>query len=241
MPKKVTLERVVEDFCKVHNNFYDYSLAKYENYKSKIEIICPKHGVFKQRLYNHLHGQGCPFCGSEKANKKRKLGLKIFIKKSKYVHNNLYDYSLVEYKNARTKVKIICPKHGVYEKTPDNHIRLTSGCPNCRYSIGELQVQKFLIDNNISYIREYVFKDCKNINYLRFDFYLPEYNTCIEYDGKQHYKPIEKWGGMDNLIKIKKNDKIKNDFCSEKGIKLVRLNYKMKNITPIMEKILKFY
>jgi very-short-patch-repair endonuclease len=235
MSIKINPKKIVENFNKIHSNFYDYSLVKYENYKSKIEIICPIHGVFKQRTYNHLCGQGCPLCGKERVQKKRKTGLEDFIKKSSKTHNNIYDYSLVVYKNAKTKVKIICPLHGVYEKTPDNHIRLGSGCPSCRNSVGELKVQNFLIDNRIDYLREYIFKECKNISYLRFDFYLPKHNICIEYDGKQHYKPIEKWGGLDNLEKIKKNDKIKDDFCLKKGIKLIRLNYKTKDIVSIMK------
>jgi very-short-patch-repair endonuclease len=69
---------------------------------------------------------------------------------------------------------------------------------------------------------------------LPFDFYLTDKKICIEYDGEQHYKPIEKFGGDKSLNRVKKNDELKNQYCNQNGIKLIRIPYTMnnKNIEP---------
>ena len=79
---------------------------------------------------------------------------------------------------------------------------------------------------------------CKDVNKLRFDFYLPEYNTCIEFDGLQHFKPIERFGGVEYFEDIKKKDKIKNEFCFDNKIELIRISYK--NLGKVEEVLLKF-
>ena len=80
------------------------------------------------------------------------------------------------------------------------------------------------------YETEHSFPDCKDKIYLRFDFYLPNYNACIEYDGKQHFKP-QRFGGMsrekalENLKTCQQHDEIKNEYCRDNGIKLLRIPY----------------
>ena len=115
--KKLTKENFINKAKEVHHNKYDYSLVEYKNSKTKIKIICPKHGIFEQRPGMHLIGQGCPYCSG------RIISKEFVINKAKEVHHNKYDYSLVEYKNLQTKVKIICPKHGVFEQKPFNHLQ----------------------------------------------------------------------------------------------------------------------
>jgi len=73
------------------------------------------------------------------------------------------------------------------------------------------------------------FNSCKNIKELPFDFYLPEYNICIEYDGQHHFNIVSKFGGENFLNKVRQNDKIKDNWCSENNIKLIRISYKKKN------------
>jgi hypothetical protein len=115
---------------KIHNNKYDYSLVDYVNSKTKVKIICPIHGVFEQRFSDHLRGQGCSKCGDLNSSNSRKMGLDEFVKRSNIKHNNKYDYSLVEYVNSKTKVKIICPIHGVHEQRPESHL-INGGCKLC--------------------------------------------------------------------------------------------------------------
>lgn len=94
---------------------------------------------------------------------------------------------------------------------------------NNNSSLGELSVQNLLLNNDIYFIREYHFEELKN---RRFDFYLPDLNICIEFDGKQHFEPVEKFGGEEGFHKTVIGDREKNEFCQRKGIKLYRIPYK---------------
>jgi hypothetical protein len=102
-------------------------------------------------------------------------------------------------------------------------------CETNRKSFGEKKIKEFLDENSISYIREKKFESCKNIKELPFDFYLPEYNICIEYDGELHYRSSSFFGGDEALNRIKKNDIIKSNWCLKNKIKLIRIPYKKKN------------
>ncbi len=109
-----------------HNNKYDYTLVEYKSTKTKVKIICQEHGVFEQTPEKHIsRKQGCPKC-----SKNNKLDTETFIVKANLIHKNNYNYDLVEYKNATTKVKIICKKHGVFEQKPHSHLS-GNGCPKC--------------------------------------------------------------------------------------------------------------
>jgi very-short-patch-repair endonuclease len=105
-----------------------------------------------------------------------------------------------------------------------DHIKNTKSC-GCISSKGNLAIREILNDLNIFFIAEYRFKDCKNINTLPFDFFLPELNTCIEYDGEQHFNAIDAWGGIEKLQKQQNNDTIKNKYCEKNNIKLIRIPY----------------
>lgn len=120
-----------------HNYEYDYSSIKYINSQTKVEIICNKHGVFKQTPNNHLSGQKCPFCnGNPKSNKFD------FINKSILKHSNKYDYSLVEYKNNKLKVRMICKEHGEFLQSPNRHL-IGQGCPKCDKSC-KIEIEDFV-------------------------------------------------------------------------------------------------
>jgi very-short-patch-repair endonuclease len=231
--KKLGTEYFIKQSKKIHGDKYDYSLVKYKNNKTKIKIICPIHGIFEQIPQNHLnHNQGCPKCCGN--NKKSNID---FIKESKETHGYKYDYSLIEYKNNRSKVKIVCPIHGVFEQNAFSHIK-GSGCPICNESKGERKIRNFLLNNKIVFDSQKKFKNCINILKLPFDFYLIEYNICIEYDGIQHFMPNSKFGGETQYIKIKINDKIKNKYCKENNIYLLRISYK-DDIIQKMNELLK--
>ncbi len=202
-----------------HGNRYDYSLVNNIHSKIKVEIICEKHGIFEQVVYYHLNGQGCPKCSCV-----AKSTTDEFVVKSISIHGDRYDYSLVNYNHSKEKVKIICEKHGIYEQLP--HIHLSgSGCSMCKSSKGNIKIMKYLKSNSIKFIDEHRFYDCKNILPLPFDFYLPEYNMCIEFDGRQHFEIIERFDGINSFNKVKINDNIKNLYCSNNNINLLRIPY----------------
>ena len=96
-----------------------------------------------------------------------------------------------------------------------------------RESKGSLLIKQILQENNINFIQEYYFADCLSTKnkYLYFDFYLPDYNCCIEYDGEQHFKPVEHFGGQEQYKRQQLSDDIKNNYCKNNNIKLIRIPY----------------
>ncbi len=128
--KPLTLDRFIERAHKIYNGRYDYSRVKFKNVESKIEILCPYHGSFFQRLFSHLKGFGCDRCGRVDVAKKLSHSRERFLEDAKLAHGDRYDYSQVAYVNALTKVAIICPEHGAFKQNPANHIR-DIGCPKC--------------------------------------------------------------------------------------------------------------
>ena len=148
----------------------------------------------------------------------------LFVYKSKKIHGDKYDYSLVNYINNKTKVEIICSEHGIFKQRPTDHLN-GCGCPICRESKGEKKIRNFLNEKKIKFLPQYKFNNCKHILQLSFDFYLPEYNICIEYNGIQHYKPIEKFGGKNQFLIQNKCDNIKKEFCLKNNIKLIIIKY----------------
>lgn len=121
-----TQEILLQRAHEVHGDKYDYSKTKYVDYNTCITITCPKHGDFQQPINVHLQGHGCPKCAIEKS----RLTQEEFIERGRKLFDNKYDYSIVEYKNLKTKVKIICPVHGVFEQQPSCHLQ-GWGCVKC--------------------------------------------------------------------------------------------------------------
>jgi len=196
--KRYTTEEFIEKCKNIYGDKYDYSLTKYIGTYDKVRIICPEHGEFEIRPNDHLNDRGCRKCGNYTKGSNR-LNTKIFIEKSKKIHGDKYDYSMVDYKNnGYIKVSIICKKHGSFKQKPHNHLN-GNGCPKCNESKGEKEIRLFLNNKNINFINQKSFDDCRDVLPLPFDFYLPEYNTCIEYDGIQHFEIVENWGGEDGL------------------------------------------
>ena len=129
MVAKLTTELFVSKARDIHGDKYDYSLVNYTTNKARVKINCPVHGEYEQEPRNHLNGNGCPKCGRESKAKSAKVAAE-FASRAKEVHNNKYDYSLVEYTHSKTKVRILCPIHGIFEQRPDNHL-LGIGCIHC--------------------------------------------------------------------------------------------------------------
>lgn len=109
--------------------------------------------------------------------------------------------------------------------------------PRCSISTGEKSIRSWLIENDIKFIPEYTFIDCRDQRVLPFDFYLPDKNTIIEYDGKQHFEKNDYWGGESALRIVQHHDRIKNNYCSSNNINLIRIPYwDFKNIPMILSK-----
>ena len=122
--KKHDNDSFINQSREIHGDKYIYSFVKYSGAKKHISIYCHEHGEFKITPNNHLSGNGCPNCSG------RKTHINDFVKQAKLVHCEKYDYSKVEYVNARTKVIIACAEHGDFTQTPSNHLSGV-GCPGC--------------------------------------------------------------------------------------------------------------
>lgn len=212
--QKMPLTTFIERCNEIHKNFYDYSKVEYDSVLDKIKIVCPIHGVFEQTASAHMRGQGCPICGRKKLYDKIRLSNEEFIKKAKSIHGNTYDYSLVNYIDYDTHVKIICPIHGVFEQTPDSHLQ-GKGCLKCSHSMSkaEDEIVAFIKSKNPNIKIEQRVRNI--ISPYEIDILLPDLNIAIEYNGILWHST--------KFNKNKKRHINKLNKCNEKGIKLIQI------------------
>ena len=227
---KLTTKDFIEKSRAIHGDKYDYSKVEYVNNHTKVCIICPEHGEFWQMPSSHLSGNGCLLCAKKACSIKNRLTKEEFIKKAQEIHGNKYDYSKVNYINSYTKICIICPEHGEFWQIPNYHLN-GNGCPLCgiEKNISENNLYCYLCENfQTPIIRQKTFKWLKNNKNLKIDFYLPEFNIGIEYQGEQHFYPIKYFGGVNKFNQQIENDRIKKKLCEEHKIKLLYFSYNKK-------------
>lgn len=131
MPRSITQDQFVAKARQAHGDCYDYSKVVFRNTKTKVIVVCKRHGIFDVTPDNHMRGKGCPSCGREKQADSYRKDNSSFIEEARSIHGDRYDYSRVAYHQARAKVEIRCPEHGSFWQTPDSHLQ-GSGCPKCR-------------------------------------------------------------------------------------------------------------
>lgn len=207
---KKTTEDFIIDAINVFGLQYDYSEVVYVNSRSKVIIICEKHGKFLISANSHLTGKsGCRLCGIESIKLKRRFTTQEFIDKSKEIHKNAkYDYTQTIYINNKIIVKINCEEHGDFFVIPNNHIRNKQGCSKCvfkkRYSKNSIEWLNFISklynieiqhgENSVEY----------RIPTTRFsaDGYCKETNTIYEFHG-------DYWHGNPNVYNLNNFNKTK--------------------------------
>lgn len=241
--KTKTLESFLLKQKEIHGYKYEY-IDGYQNRRSKIRLKCIECGeIFIQEARSHIDSKhGCPSCAIKRVAKEKCKDIETFEKQCSEKHLGRYRY-FQDYVECREKIKIECITcNNVFYQTASSHLYQLCGCPECNFSKGELEISKILKFYNISYCSQKSFDGCRNIEKLIFDFYLPEYNICIEYDGEQHFTWLKGYISIDKFERTKENDSIKDNYCLENNIKLIRIHYKdYKNIkiilnTEIMEK-----
>lgn len=204
---------------------FDYDNKLNDFKKVNIHIICPKHiekGIQKVKYDNLKRNKGnCIYCrgqGRTKEDLQKEL-------------NNMHGtITLLNYIDYSSPILVRCNICGYEWETTG--VNLTQGhrCPNCTKSTFELMAEKILINNGYRFIPQYRYDDCRDINPLPFDFYLPDYNILIEIDGEQHFMPIN-FSGKSNDIAEKNfeitqfHDTIKNEYCEKHNINLIRIPY----------------
>lgn len=194
-------------------DFFDYSSVNFNCNSDFIEIICPKHGLFRQRAQSHLRAlkKPCPQCRKEVTDPKK------FISQAKFIHGDKYDYSEIEFISMSKPVKIICPKHGPFYASPNNHISNRSGCPKCAtaYNTNENEVKDYIKHLNFNIIendRQILRSGPKA--FYEIDCYIPDKKLAIEFNGLFWHSESKK--GNNYHLK-------KTEMCEEKGIQLIHI------------------
>lgn len=219
----------IEKAKKIHGDRYDYSRVSFKRSNEKVPIFCSEHGLFMQRPNCHLSGKGCLKCRFEN----QKGNIHAFVKRATKIHGKKYDYSESVYKGYSERLKIVCPDHGAFYQTPAVHISQKSGCPECSSSKGEKRIRLFLQSNKLIHSKEWTIPNTR----LRCDFFLTEAHTIIEYDGRQHFQPIEMFGGEKAFKARQKRDSRKNAIAEKMGLKMIRIPYwDYDNIESILQK-----
>jgi Zn finger protein HypA/HybF involved in hydrogenase expression len=202
------------------------------NAKAKIKVRCSC-GNVHYTTYDNVR-KGCEECRNDNA--------KLTMGQAKEIASR-YGYTIIEkeYTNLTTPMKMICP-HGHKCTIPLKNFYDKKGCPKCRKSKGEKEIERYLKEHNIEFEDEHTFENCRYKNKLEFDFYIPSLNMCIEYDGEQHFRPSAFSGDEEEaqakFEEDKKRDAIKNKFCKDNNINLVRIPYwELKNIDSILDKL----
>ncbi len=178
--------------------------------------------VWNVRPNDILHGHGCPKC----------------TKQIRWTHemfercvDNMYhgEYSVLsEYQGMNSYITMKHNTCGHVWNTKPSDFRAGHGCPKCASSKGEEYIRKWLNSQHINNVEQKRFDDCRDKRSLPFDFYLPTYNLIIEYDGRQHFEQVESWSGEHGLEERQRHDAIKNQYCKNNNINLLRIPYTVK-------------
>ena len=214
-----------------------------KNNTTYIKYVCPLHGVHEMRISNLINGKGCPDCATDNARKAYQLSQDEISKRVKDCGGVLLNGE--EYVNQYEKNLLIkCPECGTPFLTSlvlftQHGGQVCDYCMNTE-SVGEKRIRIYLENHDIEFKQEYWFEDCRDVNPLPFDFYIPEYNMMIEFDGRQHYGETNYFSY--SFEKTKEHDLIKNNYCNNHDIRIIRIPYwDVNNINKILDRELNVY
>ena len=219
---KRTHDEYIIEVNKINSNIE--VVGEYINAQTKILHRCKIDGYeWCATPDSILRDHGCPVCSRLNAAQKRTRTHEEYVKEVDEIDKNIEVVG--EYINAITPILHKCKidKHE-WNARPSTILR-SHGCPKCNESKGEKTISAWLDKKNILYKRQKTFDDCKDKYVLRFDFYLSDYNICIEYNGRQHYEPVDYFGGQEEFEGIVNRDKIKKDYCKKNNILLIDIPY----------------
>lgn len=215
---------LAEKACKENGYTLLTTVDCYTDVKMDIEFICPIHGRQTMMLDNLIRGHKCKDCSYEYRGENMRYDIEYV---NKYI-NSINGNKLLnpeDYKGIYTRnLNIQCFCGNVYTTSFGNykHANVTTcfSC-SCKESTGEERIRKFLELNGIDFVQEKRFDDCRDVKPLPFDFYVPKNNLIIEFDGAQHFKETYH---MDYET-TKRHDDIKNQYCKDNNINLLRIPY----------------
>lgn len=223
--------------CEEHGYTLLTTVDDYTDVKMNVDFICQKHGKQTVMLDNLIHGHGCRRCANEYVRDVLKHDIQYVKEYIESINGNKLlnpeDYNGTFERN----LNILCSCGNVFTTSFSNYSRHgvnTCYSCSCKESSGERRIRNLLESNDIEFIQEKRFVDCRDNKPLPFDFYLPNYNLIIEFDGQQHYEPKF---GEENFMKLQEHDKIKNQYCEDNNINLLRIPYwEGNNVEDIISK-----
>lgn len=206
-------------------NKYDSNQNELIEFESchKVVVKCKKCGYIRTTTADNIYRYGCPACGQIKTHESQKLSKEEFIERAVKVHGNSYDYSKIEYVNYNTKVCIVCPKHGEFWQEPRKHLVDKCGCPKCSSSHGEKLICAILNELKIQYQHQVRINNPYADNNFIVDFKIND--LIIEYNGIQHYVPVEHFGGELKFQKQKQRDQHLRQYCQDNNLKLLEIPF----------------
>lgn len=211
--KAIFIEKATEK----HEGKFDYSEVVFKSLDSDVTVICPTHGIFRQKAKNHLRS-GCPRCGGS-----GQLTTQDFVNKARQIHGDLYDYSHTLYSISNANVQIDCPYHGQFDQRASHHLQ-GHGCPTCRQSRGEFRIEQKLKLLGVEFEQQKRFSDCRQDRHLPFDFFIAN-RGIIEFQGEQHFRPVDFGNGESDYAAIRRRDEIKESYCSDNGIPMLIIRF----------------
>lgn len=229
LPKDYILQLIEEKAPNIEildNDFYKLT--------DKVKCKCKVHNhISRQSIQDILKGKYCYYCGIDKLSKKSFLSIEEINHRIKETNPHL---ELIEdYHGIQKSHKFRCNKCGYIWKA---NINTVNYCPHCeKYYKGEKIIEEILMSLNIDFEMQKRFDNCRDKRCLPFDFYLPNNNLCIEYQGRQHYIPIDYFGGEDAFKTLQFHDTIKRNFCRNSNIKLLEIPYQYDTKEKIMDLI----
>ncbi len=222
---------MVEDESYTLIEFPDNGLIKKVKTKDYITVQCDNgHESYRVRLHNWRTGKRCPLCRNEKNAATSKLEKEEIMRRIIESHGDRYEYPNFkdfEYLGKEQKIAIICAEHGEFVQRIDCHSRRGSGCPMCNSSIGENLLRKLLeekYNKPFTSVRHPKIVNPRTGRALELDCYNEELNLAFEYQGRQHYEPIDFFGGHDAYEERVYRDQHKKRACQELGIRLVEID-----------------
>ena len=239
---RITYENFIERAKEIHGDRYDYSLITKENFNgasSFVDIICPSHGVFRQKAINHLNGNGCPQCAYDLLHDSKAMPKEEFLRRVNELYGDRFDMSKADFVNVNTPITVICKEHGEFSVKPRYFLR-GYGCPRCSISRGEEKVMLCLDKLGINYETQYKINNeflfCENKR-MYLDFFIPSMNVAIEYQGEQHYRPTGFVDNEERFAHQQEKDNAVRQYCKEHKIKLIEIPYtEYDNIEEILTK-----
>lgn len=220
-----------DEFCNrlKNNNPNVIPLETYKGHKIPIKHKCIIHNVeWTTTPACTMYGAGCYLCVKEKTIERLTLSHEEYLLKLNECNPTII--CLERYIGMKTPILHKCTVCGLEWKPWPCSLMSEHGCPRCVSSKGEKTIAEWLDLNNIKYESEKIFDDCSDINPLPFDFYLTNYNKCIEYDGEQHFRPIDFFGGESAFRIRQMHDIIKTEYCEYNNIPLLRIPYMVEDI-----------